>query len=299
MHIEFAEIDPQVALAVQSRLNLGSEEDTPVVPWQRSRRRGRRRRSVRIASLMTLSLVVPPILGFVLGGLISAGGSEAYPMAYFMWFFTWILGTTLGVWRTYCYSQKRLPKSALTLGDMVSVFPQLKLTRAEKVYCDTLTLLARTQTDIETETTMRTTLRQLNSLMDRSRELEARRLSLLPLLGSNIQSQLDLEVRELERRIEQTEDIIARQSLQHSLKMCRTRLENTKAFSKSLERLEAQQEAIVQTLSSAHSALARTQLAPDMQSPLAAQEIAETVAQMNQQTYAVEKAVEEVMLLHG
>src|SRR5690242_4558024 len=115
MQIEFSEIDSQVALAVQSRLNVQSDEIETFVPSRRSRRRSRRLRSVKTASALTLSLVLPPILGFILGGLLSEGGPDAYPMAYFVWFFIWITGTSLGLWRTFHYSQRQLPKSTLSL----------------------------------------------------------------------------------------------------------------------------------------------------------------------------------------
>ena len=134
MNIEFAEIDSQVAIAVQSRLNVQSDETATFVPSRRSQRRTRRSRSIRTASALTLSLVLPPLLGFMLGGLISSGGPDTYPVAYFIWFFTWITGTALGLVSTMRYSKRQLPKSSLTLDDMLSIFPQLKLTRAEKVY---------------------------------------------------------------------------------------------------------------------------------------------------------------------
>ncbi|HEV2472693.1 MAG TPA: hypothetical protein VGS41_08520, partial [Chthonomonadales bacterium] len=74
--------------------------------------------------------------------------------------------------------------------------------------------------------------------------------------------------------------------------------ENARAFERSIERINAQQEAILQTLSSAQSALARMHLAREADSA-ATEEIAGVVARMNAQTTAVEQAVQEVMSLRS
>ena len=117
------------------------------------------------------------------------------------------------------------------------------------------------------------------------------------MLGANVISELEAEYGALGRRIDGTTDSIARESLKHSLQMCASRLENARSFAQGVERINAQQEAIVQTLASALSALARMQLTPETHTPLAAHEIAATVAQMNLETSAVEQAVQEVMML--
>jgi hypothetical protein len=210
---------------------------------------------------------------------------------------TWAAGTGAGVW----WTRRALPKSRLAQAiqqpEMRAVFPLLTLTRAERIYCDTLLLLARMEIKPEVEVSVRETLRQLNSLLDSSRQLESRRLSLVPVLGTNPIAELEEEFGALGRRLDQTTDGAARQSLQQSLQMCAARLDNARAFEQGLERLKAQEEAIVQTISSAQTALARMQLVPEPQTEIAAQEIAESVAQMHQQTYAVEQAVQEVMQL--
>ncbi|MBC7528020.1 MAG: hypothetical protein H7308_10770, partial [Chthonomonadaceae bacterium] len=75
------------------------------------------------------------------------------------------------------------------------------------------------------------------------------------------------------------------------------RLESAKQLRQTLERVSGQQEAIGQTLASAVSAMARLQLAPSVHTESAAAQIAGQVTQMNRQTYAMEQAVEEVILL--
>jgi hypothetical protein len=233
-------------------------------------------------------------MGAILDGWLHLG-----PLALIPSLATWIAGTTAGGY----WAVSATPKSRLTryvrLEEMRAVFPLLSLTRADRLYCDTLLLLARMEVGQETERMMRESLAQLNQLLVANRQLEQRRLGLLPLLGNNVISELEEEFGELGRRLDQTRDPISRQSLEQSLRMCQTRLENARLLQEGLERLKVQQEAILHTISTAQTAMARLQIAPQPQTEFVAQEIAQSVTQMNQQTYAVERAVEEVMTLRA
>ena len=210
-----------------------------------------------------------------------------------------VAATTFGVWRTRFMHPVRQLERAVSLEEMNAVFPILRLTRAERIYCDALQMLARTETDATTESAMRDALRQLNDLMKNGRLLESRRANLIAIKGMNVLKELQAEYGELGRRLDNSTDPVTRQSLQQSLQMCAARLQNSLNLEQSLERLNAQQEAIVQTLATTLSAMARLQAAPDVRAEAAAHEIAATVAQMNQQTYAVEQAVEEVITLRN
>jgi hypothetical protein len=181
--------------------------------------------------------------------------------------------------------------------EMRAVFPKLTLTRAERVYCDTILLLASLDVVEENETAVRATLQQLNDLLATSRNLEKRRLSLLPVMGTNSVEQLYRERAALIEKYERVSDGIARQSIEQSIKMCDARIEAANAFEQGLDRLRAQEEALVQTLSSAQTALARMHLISQPHVETLAHEIADSVATMNRQTYAVEQAVQEVMEL--
>jgi hypothetical protein len=201
-----------------------------------------------------------------------------------------------GMWTMRALPTNRL-RRGVRLEEFRAVFPLLKLTRSERIYCDTLLMLARTDATPETELSLREGLAQLNQLVLADRQLEQRRQSLLPLLGNNVIPELETEFGLLGRRLDAAVDPMTRQSLEQSLKMCQTRLENARALREGFTRLQAQQEAIAHTISTAQSSMARLQLAPQPQTQFMAQEIAETEAQMNQQTYAVEQAVQEVMTL--
>ncbi len=208
-------------------------------------------------------------------------------------------GASAGMW----WAAKATPiarlKKKVTVEELRAVFPLLSLTRAERVYCDTVLFLAAMDVEAGAEVSLHDTLRQLNSLLTQSRKLEDRRKSLLPVLGTNTLAELQNEFGDLGSRLDATTDAVARDSLQQSLRMCSVRMENARAFEQGLVRLNAQQEAIVHTIASVHSALARMQIASEPATAASAADISHTVADMTQQTYAVEQAVQEVMTLRS
>lgn len=208
----------------------------------------------------------------------------------------WLLGMGAGVRWSMRARPHILLGEQISLEEMNAVFRLLTLSRSERIYADTLLLLARSEVG-SAEEPVRATLRQINALVEHSRMLEHRRTALLPVMGSNALADLEEQYAELGRKIDQTTDDLVRQSLQQSLQMIWNRLENARAFEQGLERLRAQEQAIRHTLASAQAALARMQLAPEVQTALAAQEIADTVTRMNLHTRAVEQAVQEVMML--
>ena len=230
--------------------------------------------------------------------LVSSTATESMPV-FLGGAAAWSSATAFGVWRTRFMHPVRQLERNVTLEEMNAVFPILRMTRAERIYCDALQMLARTETDSTTEHAMRDALRQLNDLMKNGRLLESRRANLISIKGLNVLNELQAEYGALGRRLDAATDPVTRQSIQQSLQMCAARLENSRNIEQSLERLNAQQEAIAQTLATTLSAMARLQAAPDVRAEAAAHEIAETVAQMNRQTYAVEQAVEEVITLRG
>ncbi|HZO90495.1 MAG TPA: hypothetical protein VFB38_19365 [Chthonomonadaceae bacterium] len=323
MRIGLSDIDPQIAQALEDRLCAPLKEFLQEdihwggffpFNWQfhagglqvrrkreptEDERRAfelRKKREEQFSARIVATVFGPICGGAAIGGMLSAVSVEAGVLSGLV---TFAAGLTSGVRWSHRATQKARLREEVRLEEMRAVFPLLRLTRAERVYCDTLLLLARMDATPEAEQTVRETLRQLNDLLESSRQLETRRQSLLPLLGANVVKELEEEYGALGRRLDEATDNVTRQSLQQSLQMCAARLENARALQQGLERLNVQQEAIIHTLASAQSALARMQVSPEPQAALAAEEIAETVAQMNQQTYAVEQAVQEVISLRA
>lgn len=259
-------------------------------------RKRKRRETMKIASAAGLVLI-PPIAGVVSWGIAASLISDNAGMAVGMGvFLTGFIPSLL--WMAHADPTRKLHRN-ITIEELRAVTPLLKLTRAERIYCDLLILLARMDLEPDSEINVRETLRQLNDLMTSSRTLQSRRQSLLSVQGVHQVSELEIEAERLKQQELECTDALSKISVHQSLEMCLTRLENARYFRSGIDRILAQEEALAQTLSSALSALARMQLTPETQSAEAAEHISETIADMNRQTYSVEQAVEEVIQLRG
>jgi len=322
VQIGLQDIDPKIAQAMQERLGAQPREflkdDIHWSGWNfnwqfhaggiRFKRRRepsaderqayelRKKREERMGLRFMGAVWLPILAALATSATAGAlGASEkAAIIIYLLTFLPAIAGSMF--WAVRSLPKKHLQRHILPV-ELRAVVPLLSLSRAERTYCDTLLLLSRMEVDAEAEKNLRATLEQLNDLLASARQLEARRLSLLPVLGMNSAEELEAELETLRARLEETTDPVARQSLEQSVQMCESRLADARAFQQGLERLIAQEEALVHTLASVQTAVARMQLTPLPQTALVAQEIAETVTHMNQQTYAVEQAVQEVMEL--
>ena len=314
MRIGLNDIEPRIAHEIKTRLVAPKSEMFwtsfwfPLgFTWLRKRRRPKeeqhlvelvREREAPFLWRVEATFALPAILA-IFAAVFLLSNNIPGDWATFDALALWAGATGFGTWRTAKYHPLRQLKRHVTLEEMRAIFPILRLTRAERIYCDALEMLARTETDAETGATMRDALKQLNDLLRNSRLLDTRRVNLLSIMGMNSIPELQAEFGALGRKLDTTTDTVTRQSLQQSLQMCAARIENARSIEQNMERLHSQQEAIVQTLATALSSMARLQAAPDVQSEAAAHEIAATVAQMNQQTYSVEQAVEEVITLRN
>ncbi len=246
----------------------------------------------RVAAAVTAPLLASMITA------VSITQAQMSPVASISGFVTVLAaGTGLGTWWAQKASPKQRLHEAITLEEMRAVLPLLTLNRAERIYCDALLMLRRIEEREGTEPMFREMLSQLNELLASYRQLESRRLSLLPIMGMLSVTELEREFGELGQRLDNTQDSVTRTAMQQSLEMCGARLESAKQIKQNMERLQTQQEAVMQTLASGMSAIARLQVAPSIQVQATAEELTQSVARMHQQNYAVEQAVEEVLTL--
>ncbi len=170
----------------------------------------------------------------------------------------------------------------------------LTLEGAEKRYCDAIMQMLDLGPAVS-RTTLEDILRELNVLLQQSRELGTQRARILAAMTAMNTSELDAELARLEQRLEETEDSVARNAVIQSLDMLRDRVANARTLEPNLERIEAQQEVIQQTFASVQSTLARMKVAPTEIRIPDLEEIRRSVVQVRDQTRAVEEAVQEVM----
>jgi hypothetical protein len=238
-----------------------------------------------------------PILGSAAGSILTSMG-HFHPLIIASTAITLLGGgVSGGLWWAYNASPRKRLSIELSEQEMKAVFPLLSLNRAERLYCDALLLLSRISASETNEPIFRDMLKQLGDLLNNYRQLDLKRQSMLPVLGLHSIGDLEREFGELGRKLDATTDAFSRSAVQQSLDMCATRLESAKQIQQNLERLQTQQEAVLQTLASGLSAIARLQIAPNVQVAATAEELAQTVVKMHEQNYAIERAVEEVMTL--
>ncbi len=183
------------------------------------------------------------------------------------------------------------------LCELQAVSPKLTLRPVERYYVDALIVLAQIQCDHESEVALRETLSQLNRLLVTYRDLEQRREGLLSLMGTHVESELDAQIKSTERLLALESDPHVRETLVHNLKMYHERSENAATMRQNLQRMQGQQEAVMQTMITAQSAVARLYLAPRVDDSSQVERTTSSVQAINQHTRAVEEAIEEVLTL--
>lgn len=170
------------------------------------------------------------------------------------------------------------------------------LSRAERSYCEAASLLLESGRYFK-EPEQREILEHLNKLLASTRHMEEQRSRIRKAMAGDTVAQLEAERAELERRAARAQDDVARQALYQSVEMCDARLNGARSLTPSLERLDAQEEVVLQTFASVQSSLARLEVAPaELAAPDTVQ-IRESIAEISRQTRSVEDAVQEVLLL--
>lgn len=164
--------------------------------------------------------------------------------------------------------------------------------RVEKAYLEALSAVERSEAELG-----QPFLKCLNELIVAGRSIE-RKLSELQRYHNEVTVEsLQQELESLERRVVAASSPEAAQTLQQSAVICAGRLENRRALGRVEERLEAQVEAICQTIASVSGTLAQAHVAPLSQNTPLLQNLAQTVEEITRQTQATEAAVQEVLAM--
>jgi len=294
MTIATGDLDPQVLQTLLAGLNASLSSPNPSAEELRVQfaTRGRYRPDFR------------PLRNWVAGGLLLASMGAAS-----LFSFGFDTGSAIGAaigawngifWGCFAVGMVQSHRSTRREANIIHAdlftkwIPHLNLSPAERAYCETVALLAKTETQID-EKTGSQILSDLNALMRQSRRLDDQRAEIERVAGAESISALQAERNRIAERAGSTVDAQARSDLNESLQMCESRLENARQMTPTLERLEAQQERIVQTLASIQSRLARLETAPSTVTLPDAEEVQQTLRHLTNQTRAVEDAVQEVM----
>ena len=204
-------------------------------------------------------------------------------------------GASYGLfWWSHKASRALEMEGGLRADEFEAVTGVMTLDAAEKRYCHAISHMLEFGGEV-TQGTLEDILRELNTLLQQGRELAGQRSRIMAAMTGVNAAELESELARLERRLEETEDSVARTAVLQSLEMLRDRVANARALEPNLERIEAQQEVILQTFASVQSTLARMKVAPTEIRAPDLEEIKRSVVLVKDQTRAVEDAVQEVM----
>nr|CAA9228961.1 hypothetical protein AVDCRST_MAG63-869 [uncultured Armatimonadetes bacterium] len=182
--------------------------------------------------------------------------------------------------------------------EMATIFPLLDLAPAESAYSRAVLALADIEGYMDGETA-RGMLRRMNDLLASDRELAARRAEVADALAETGPAGLTARRDALARQAERATDPGTRDALAHSARMYEARIENAATLGATRDRLDAQREAILETLVSLHSTLARMRLAPREAAAPDVTQLQQSLADLTNQTRSVEQAVQEVIALRS
>jgi hypothetical protein len=189
-------------------------------------------------------------------------------------------------------------ENSMTSEEVRAAGSVMNATPCETSYFESIALLleigaqldARTGTDI---------LSELNVLIAQASQLQAHRDNLRAAINAESADTLVAQCEDLRTKLSRTTDEAARQAIEQSIELLETRCQVAQTLQPSLERVEAQQEVIRQTLVSVQSSLARMKVAPDALTVPDISVIQSSISEVTGQTRAVEQAVQEVMAIRS
>jgi cell division septum initiation protein DivIVA len=243
---------------------------------------------------------------FVAGAAICGGGYMMGPggiwdnVAYVVGGFLVFAGLTVDLQRRRKNAEPKKGILFYPADVLEALLRLLSLSPIEKRYGDLLVLLARDPCPLEDEEQERL-IEQINGLLNDHRTLNTRRTEILAGHDASEIAQWETERQRLLQEADATPDAIVREVKKESARMLSERIEDANAVLRVAMRMEAQEEAIYQTMGALHSSLTRLSLAPS-RIKLAAPDVnglRDTIDRTRRQTQAVEQAVQEVLTLRA
>ena len=171
-------------------------------------------------------------------------------------------------------------------------------TPSETSYFESIALLLEIGAQLDAQTG-KDIVSELNVLIAQACQLQAHRDNLRAAISADSADALVAQREDLRTKLSRTTDEAARRAIEQSIELLETRCQVAQTLQPSLERVEAQQEVIRQTLASVQSSLARMKVAPDALTAPDIAVIQSSISEVTGQTRAVEQAVQEVMSIRS
>jgi hypothetical protein len=218
------------------------------------------------------------------------------PLGWFLFLASGLFFLLMRSWRRRVIET---PEAVVYDGDaLAQLLPTAKLNRVEQEYAGALVPLLNDALPMDAAGRRRT-LDLTHGLLRDYRALRAERKRLEGAVKAEDADAVRKEARRLRADLEKAADPAVRESKAQTLRMVERRLEDLEAWQRVVPRLEAQEEAVTQTLATLRVGLLRLAAAPA--TPAATrttgEELESLVADVTRRTRAVEQAVQEVETL--
>lgn len=184
--------------------------------------------------------------------------------------------------------------SSMTSEEVRAACSVITATSSETAYFESIALILEIGTQLNAQTG-KDILSELNVLIAQACQLQTHNDNLKAAINAESADALVAEREELRTKLSRTTDEAARRAMEQSMELLETRCQVAQTLQPSLERVEAQQEVIRQTLATVQSSLARMKVAPDSLTAPDIAVIQGSISEVTGQTRAVEQAVQEVM----
>ena len=216
----------------------------------------------------------------------------------------WLMGGLFGFsffcsgvsfWHTYHKDVMVGFRTNLPPDVLQAAIPLMGLSTLESEYAKTVALLNALTAKID-EQASKNLLIHLNELLTNDRQREYQQQMVTESIRAHPVSKIEGDRDRLSRRLLETDDLETRQALQQSLAQCAMRLENSQEMERGLQRVIAERETILQTLTAAQSSLLRIQTASSPPA-LAVSELENAVTEINLRIRAQEEAEQEIARL--
>ena len=174
----------------------------------------------------------------------------------------------------------------------------INATPSEISYFESIALILEIGAQLDVQTG-KDILSELNVLIAQAHQLQAHRDNLRAAINAESADALVAQRENLRTKLSRTTDEAARRAIEQSIELLETRCQVAQTLQPSLERVEAQQEVIQQTLASVQSSLARMKVAPDALTAPDIAVIQSSISEVTGQTRAVEQAIQEVISIRS
>jgi hypothetical protein len=291
MLVRTQDIDPQIVQTVMGGLTSAIQRQDPSPELRNFLIEDARRFRPDARQFLPWALaglLVPCVLAASV--FFGVPASFAYPAAWVAFFTCFGIGIARMV-MDYVRRAKVI-HSDLLAGCLAHV----ELSPLDRAYCEVLVWLAKPGLRVDEETA-RSVLGELNRLAGHYRKLEGQKAELASLSNALSYEKAVAELDRLTALLASADDPAVRRSIEDSVELCRQRVENTRQIEPAAERLQAQQELILQTLASIQANLARLAQADQLLTETDVAAIREQSETIQSHAEAVESAVDEVVAL--